>query len=186
MKFNPKIHHRKSIRLKNYDYSLAGLYFITICTHDRLPIFGNVVDGSMNLSDAGRMVASQWQELINRFPTIVLHENTVMPNHIHGIIEIVGAIPCGCPNGIDADEVGTGWAGTRPAPTIGDMVGAFKSLSTHGYIKNIKQNNWLPLPGKLWQRNYYEHIIRSEAAYLKIAEYIETNPQRWQEDTYYV
>jgi putative transposase len=66
------------------------------------------------------------------------------------------------------------------------MVGAFKSLSTHEYIKNIKQNNWLPLPGKLWQRNYYEHIIRNEEAYLKIAEYIETNPQRWQEDTYYV
>lgn len=186
MKFNPKTNHRKSIRLKNYDYSQAGLYFITICTHDRLPLFGNIVDGIMNLNVTGTMVNNQWLELTNRFPAIVLHENVVMPNHIHGIIEIVGAIPCGCPDGIGTiDE-----AGIRPAPTntktLGDMVGAFKSLSTHEYIKNIKQNNWLPLPGKLWQRNYYEHIIRNEEAYLKIADYIETNPQRWQEDTYYV
>ncbi len=176
MKFNPNIYHRKSIRLKNYDYSQAGLYFITICTENRYCLFGTIQDNNMALNNAGNMIASHWRELPNRFPAVVLHEYVVMPNHFHGIIESVGAIPCGCPDG----------AGTRPAPTIGDVVGAFKSLSTNEYIKKVKQNNWQPFAGKLWQRNYYEHIIRNEESYLTIAEYIQNNPLRWLEDKYYV
>ena len=137
------------------------------------------------------MVENQWLALPNRFPAVSLHENVVMPNHFHGIIQLVGAIPCGCPS----IPCGCSFrAGIKPAPTegeyhgctLGDVVGAFKSLSTNDYIKNVRQNNWQPFSGKLWQRNYYEHIIRNEAAYLKIAEYIKTNPQRWLEDTYYV
>jgi REP element-mobilizing transposase RayT len=184
MKFNPDIHHRKSIRLKNYDYSQTGLYFITICIHDRSPLFGKIIDGEMLLNAAGYMVANQWLQLPYRFSSIVLHEYIVMPNHFHGVIESVGAIPCGCPNA----AISCGCpdrAGIKPAPTIGDVVGAFKSLSTNEYIKNVKQNNWRPFAGKLWQRNYYEHIIRNEESYLKIADYIQTNPLRWQEDTYY-
>jgi putative transposase len=77
-------------------------------------------------------------------------------------------------------------AGTRPAPKVGDVVGAFKSLTTNEYIKNVKQNNWQSFAGKLWQRDYYEHIIRNEESYLKIAEYIQNNPLKWQEDKYYV
>lgn len=178
MKFNPDIHHRRSIRLKNYDYSQAGLYFITICIHDRSPLFGKIIDGEMLLNAAGYMVANQWLLLPYRFSTIVLHEYIVMPNHFHGIIESVGVIPYGCP---DEDRTGI-----NPAPTVGDVVGAFKSLSTNEYIRNVKQNEWQPFNGKLWQRNYYEHIIRDEEAYLKIAEYIQTNPLRWWEDTYHV
>lgn len=170
MKFNPYIHHRKSIRLKNYDYSQAGLYFITICVNDRSPLFGKITNGEMLLNAVGNMTNNQWLDLPNRFSFIVLHEYIVMPNHFHGIIE----------------SIGYNRAGIKPAPTIGDVVGAFKSLSTNEYIKNVKQNNWQPFAGKLWQRNYHEHIIRNEESYLEIAEYIQTNPLRWQEDKYYV
>ncbi len=113
------------------------------------------------------MIDSQWCELPNRFPSVVLHEYVVMPNHFHGVIELVGA-------------------DTKSVATIGDVVGAFKSLSTDEYIKNVKQNNWRPFAGKLWQRNYYEHVIRNEESYLKIAEYIQNNPLNWQKDKYFV
>ncbi|HEY8096491.1 MAG TPA: transposase, partial [Methylobacter sp.] len=147
MEFNSVIHHRKSIRLKNYDYSQAGLYFITVCIEGRHCLFGHILNDSMILNDVGKMISSQWNELDNRFLSIALHEYVVMPNHFHGIIEFVGdvgAIPCGCPSP------------RNPDPTIGDVVGAFKSLSTNEYIQNVKQNNWQPFAGKLWQRNYYE------------------------------
>jgi REP element-mobilizing transposase RayT len=94
-KYNPNIHHRKSIRLKGYDYSQAGLYFITICMNRRgnplwLP-FGNIKNGEMMLNDAGRMVENEWLKLPQRFSNIELHEYVVMSNHFHAIIEIVGA-----------------------------------------------------------------------------------------------
>jgi putative transposase len=96
MRSNPAI-HRKSIRLKNYDYSQAGLYFITVCVENRCCLFGHIHNDSMILNNAGNMIVSQWNELNNRFSSIVLHEYVVMPNRFHGIIELVGAIPCGCP-----------------------------------------------------------------------------------------
>ncbi|MCL2328973.1 MAG: transposase [Bacteroidetes bacterium] len=114
-KYNPEIHHRRSIRLKGYDYSQAGMYFVTICVQNREHLFGEIVDGEMILNDAGKMVEKEWVDLKNRFPNIELHEFVVMPNHFHGIIQIVdnvggggvGAIPCGCPvqNG-DISEIG--------------------------------------------------------------------------------
>ena len=176
MKYNPDIHHRKSIRLKNYDYSQAGLYFITIFVNNRLPLFGKIINNEMFLNAAGYMVANQWLQLPYRFSSVVLHEYIVMPNHFHGVIEFVGDNRAW----IDSNR-----AGINPAPTVGDVVGAFKSLSTNEYIKNVKQNEWLPFTDKLWQRNYHEHIIRNEESYLNIADYVKTNPLRWQEDRYY-
>ena len=90
-KYNPNIHHRKSIRLKGYDYSQAGLYFVTICCKNREYMFGNVKNGKMILNDAGKMVENEWLKLPKRFQNIELHEYTVMPNHFHSILEIVGA-----------------------------------------------------------------------------------------------
>ncbi|OQW90983.1 MAG: hypothetical protein BWK79_18145, partial [Beggiatoa sp. IS2] len=105
-------------------------------------------------------------------------------------VEFVGAIPCGCPDGARIDDnragvKGDNRAGIKPAPTISNVVGAFKSLSTNEYIKNVRRNNWPSFAGKLWQRNYYEHIIRSEELYSKFADYIQNNPLCWQEDVYY-
>ncbi|MDP4999472.1 MAG: hypothetical protein NWQ41_10940, partial [Saprospiraceae bacterium] len=90
-KYNPNIHHRKSIRLKGYDYSQAGLYFITICIQHRACLFGHITKGEMILNDAGNMVKNEWLNLKTRFPNIELHDYVVMPNHFHGILEIVGA-----------------------------------------------------------------------------------------------
>ena len=171
MKFNPKIHTRQSIRLKDYDYSQPGLYFITICVFQHRCLFGEINNSELILTDAGKMVEYQWQELKGRFMQIQLHEFIVMPNHFHGIVGFK-QIEKGQPQGI--------------APTVGDVVGAFKSISTNYYIQNVKQNNWFPFDGKLWQRNYYEHVIRNEQSYTKISEYIQTNNMKWQDDKYYV
>jgi REP element-mobilizing transposase RayT len=186
MKSNPPIHYRKSIRLKNYDYSMAGLYFITICTHERLPIFGNIVDGLMQLNDSGKIAHEEWQKTGSIRSNIVLHEFVIMPNHLHGIIQIVGA-HCMRPDGMQPNSIHAGQkehvqqGRMQCAPTVGDIIRGYKSAVTKGIKAFGSFSNHV-----IWQRNYYEHIIRNEAAYLKIADYIETNPQRWQEDTYYV
>jgi len=97
MQFNPEMHHRQSIRLRGYDYSQAGAYFITICTHKRQPFFGDIVDGVMMMNAAGIMVEKYWWELAVKFFGIRLHEYVTMPNHIHGVVEIVGADLRVCP-----------------------------------------------------------------------------------------
>ena len=182
MKYNPDIHHRRSIRLKGYDYSQAGLYFITICTQNRLCLFGEIENGEMILNDPGIMIEHQWQELIYCFDNIKLHEFIVMPNHFHGIIEFVGVPLVGTQN---MEQPSTMGQPQGIAPTVGDMVGAFKSLTTNEYIRGVKNNDWSRFNKKLWQRNYYEHIIRDEKSYYRILEYIKTNPRKWQDDKYY-
>src|SRR5437773_396353 len=100
MKYNSEIHHRRSIRLRGYDYSRAGLYFITICTKDRECLFGKIADGEMVLNDAGKIAFDEWMKLPERFPNFDLDVFQIMPNHIHGIIvlnDVVGGNPCGCP-----------------------------------------------------------------------------------------
>ncbi|MBI1185283.1 transposase [bacterium] len=200
MPYNPNIHHRKSIRLKGYDYSQAGLYFITICVQDRECLFGEIVDGAMILNDAGQMVENVWLKLPKRFTNIELHEFVVMPNHFHAIMEIVGAplvvdqnntvdqnSTVDQNNMVDQNEIGQpqGIAPTIKPKTVGDMVGAFQSIVTVEYIRGVKQLGWQPFNGKLWQRNYWEHIIRHEQAYHRISEYIINNPKNWDLDKFY-
>jgi len=91
MPYDPNIHHRKSIRLKGYDYSQAGMYFITLCVQDKLCLFGEVVNGEMVLNDAGRVANACWLNIPEHFPNAILYEHIVMPNYVHGIIEFVGA-----------------------------------------------------------------------------------------------
>lgn len=162
--------HRKSIRLRGYDYSQAGLYFITICTHERLPLFGEIVDGKMVPNETGMMAGKCWCAIPDHFPRVILDEFIVMPNHVHGIITI-GANDIGANNHLPLQH------GT--SRTIGSIVRGYKI----GVTKWLRANADVHV---VWQRNYYEHIIRDEEAYLKIAEYIQTNPQRWEEDTYHV
>ena len=169
MKYDPDIYHRRSVRLKGYDYSQDGYYFVTICTQNRQPLFGEIQKGAIILNDAGKMIDYQWNVLAGRFTHIELDEYIVMPNHFHGIIIVTNIR-----------------AGTRPAPTrmmtIGDMVGAFKSITSCEYINGVKQNHWKPFDGKLWQRNYYERIVRNETSLQRIRKYIVNNPPRWQQD----
>jgi len=183
MKYDPKIHHRKSLRLKNYDYSQAGLYFITICIQNRLHLFGEIVDDAMALNDAGLMIDKIWHEIPNNFANTQLNEFVIMPNHIHGIIKIsVGAPLVGAQNSGNAkNKTGQTQTGQPQgiAPTVGDIAGAFKSLTTNQYIKMVKKNILPPFDKKLWQRNYWEHIIRNDNEYQRIAQYITDNPQKW-------
>ncbi|MDP3028878.1 MAG: transposase [Deltaproteobacteria bacterium] len=165
-KYNPEIHHRHSIRLKDYDYRQAGGCFVTVCTQNRECLFGDVVDGEMRLNEAGRMTIKTWIGLTDRFPFIELDEFVVMPNHMHGIILIVG-VRLGGPNKGAASS----------APTLGDVMRTFKSIAA------ININRLLERTGRpLWQRNYYEHIIRNEEDLNRIREYITNNPTRWAED----
>lgn len=158
---------RKTIRLQHYDYSENGLYFITICVQDRLCLFGNISDEKMNLNNAGKMVETAYFELEQHFPTIKCLDYVIMPNHIHFILQIE-----------NSDKL------TRHS--LFDVIQRFKSRTNVEYIKNVKQNNWQPFNRKLWQRGYYEHIIRNEKDYLTIAEYIENNPLNWIQDKLYM
>ncbi len=169
-----KKNHRRSIRLKDYDYSQSGLYFITICIHHNINLLGEVINGKMALSCIGQMIEKQWLHLSERFEGIKVDEYVLMPNHFHGIIHL------GQPQGIESGQP------QGIAPTVGGMVGAFKSLSTNEYIRQVKDNNWPRFDKRLWQRNYYEHIIRNEESYRQISQYIQDNPLKWQEDKYYV
>ena len=314
-KYNPKIHHRRSIRLKGYDYSKAGAYFITTCCYHMTCLFGEVIDGTMILNDAGEMVHAQWLALKERFPNIELHEFVVMPNHFHGIINItsetdvklnvkvndvaiktsnedidlnnatveandtavgatlVVAIADEIIDVVDKDivkidddvdsvenasdfvqaqvqvqdEHGEGNHEGLPRrdsllsnftalntdenmndlseqtqlvnktigrdsllsnfialktdslienltdlseqkqpvnKTIGDMMDAFKSITTVEYIRGVKTLNWPPFNRKVWERNYYEHIIRNQQAYEAISNYIVNNPKKWKQDKF--
>ena len=187
MAYNPEIHKRKSIRLKGYDYSQAGLYFITICCQNRICRFGEIENDEMILNDAGKMIETEWMNLKNRFPNIELNEFVVMPNHFHGILEIVGAtlLDTTIPAENNLTETGQPQGIAPTTKTVGDMMDAFKSITTVEYIRGVKNSGWKPFDGKLWQRNYYEHIIRNEQSYHNISNYIINNPAKWQEDKFY-
>jgi len=186
-RYNPKIHHRKSIRLKGYDYSRAGLYYITICVQNRKHLFGRVENKKMIFSEAGEMIENQWLALTQRFPKIQLHEYIIMPNHFHSILEIIGTKTTEGASLILAPDNEKGQPqGIAPTnKTIGDIIGAFKSITTNEYIKNVKANNWQRFDRRLWQRNYWERIIRDEKAYDNISDYIIDNPKNWNEDKFY-
>jgi REP element-mobilizing transposase RayT len=194
MKYNLEKYRRRSIRLNGYDYAQAGANFVTIVVQGRECVFGEVADGIMRANDAGQMVYREWLALSARFTEVRLDEFVVMPNHCHGIITIgpsVGATLVVAPG---ADIVAPGAdmvapksrAGTSPAPTarrtLGDIVGAFKSITTHAYIQGVKRSGWPPFPDRLWQRNYFEHTIRDGASLGRIREYIINNPMQWELD----
>ena len=205
MKYDPEIHHRHSIRLKGYDYSQSVGYFITVCTQDRACFFGDAIGSEILLNEAGRMVASAWHVQPDRFPAVRLDAFVVMPNHIHGIVWIENGVGAGLvpaqmgaatlhgatilrgtiPHGTAPNR-----ATTRVAPTngdhIGDIVGAFKSLTTVAYARGVQQSGWLAFRGRLWQRNYYEHIIRDDESLNRIRQYILDNPSQWDIDPLHV
>ena len=179
MRFNPDIHHRRSIRLKHYNYSQSGAYFITICIQKRLCLFGHIVNDFMILSEAGKMISEQWEKLTSRFNEILLDEYIIMPNHFHGIVMIENQKEDRFSRAAYINR-----AIRSPYNSIlSGMIRIFKSITTHHYIHGVKNNNWRPFDGKLWQRNYHEHIIRNEMAFQKIREYTKNNPYTWKKDS---
>jgi len=183
MKFNPEIYHRHTIRLQGYDYSSEGAYFVTICTQNHECLFGEILNNKMILNAAGQMITTILQQIPDHYPGNDIDEFVVMPNHIHSII-IVGAGPRVCPNknvcpGPRACPGESGNHGGLPLP---DIVSRIKTMTTKKYSDGVIKSGWQPFNGKLWQRNYYEHIIRNENELFQIREYVENNPANWETD----
>jgi REP element-mobilizing transposase RayT len=171
---------RVSHRLSGYDYSSSALYFVTICIQDRVKIFGSIHDGKMLLNDAGKMIDKTIKSMENKFP-VLIDSCQIMPDHIHMILN-VGATLVVAYNDKTNNTNEICRAGTRPAPTVGNIVGVFKSLSTNEYIYHVKHDHWTMFNRTLWQRNYYDHIIRNEKEYWMIRQYIVNNPLHWNDD----
>ena len=202
MAYDPKIHRRRSLRLKGYDYTQVGAYFLTIVTQGRLCLFGEIVGKEMRLNEAGEMVCGFWEALPQRFPAIEMDMFVVMPNHLHGIIVIKNrattrVAPTNQKPDPDVENAPTvpNRATTRVAPTgimdggvgapitdqfaLGDVIGAYKSLSTVEYTRGVKKLKWAPFHRRLWQRNYYEHVVRHDESLRDLQQYIFDNPAQW-------
>jgi putative transposase len=189
MSYNPHIHHRRSIRLKGYDYSQAGAYFITICTHSMKCVFGDVINGEMILNEMGQNANDEWMKLPKRFPRIELDVFQIMPNHMHGIL--VWGTKGGTGKPCPYDPVGASLADAHSladAPDanapIGNIIGAYKSLVFNDCLELYKSRN--EFMGKLWQRNFYEHIIRNDYSYQRISNYIINNSANWNKDEFHM
>ena len=215
MAYNPEIHRRRSLRLKGYDYTHVGAYFVTIVTQGRLCLFGEIVGKEMRLNEAGEMVCRIWKALPQRFPSIEIDLFVVMPNHLHGIIVInqrkrattrvaptkstnvgAGLVPAQKTDDHPQNSATMSDRATiRVAPTgamegemeapikdlfaLGDVIGAYKSLTTVEYARGVKTTKWTPFHKRLWQRNYYEHVVRHEESLRDLQQYILDNPAQW-------
>jgi REP element-mobilizing transposase RayT len=156
-------HCRRVHRLPGHDYSSPGAYFVTVGAHERRRLFGVVTDGRFVPNDAGRMVDDAVTSLPGRFAHVRVDTSVVMPDHVH-LILVLGK--------------GAG-ATTRVAPTLGDIVGAFKSVTTVAYVRGVRQSGWPPFSQRLWQRDYHDHLIRDPLGLERIRRYILDNPRRW-------
>lgn len=189
-KFDPQKHHRRSIRLKGYDYSQEGAYYVTIVTWQREFLFGEIVNQEMMLSPYGEIVQKWWEEIPVHFLNVETGAFVIMPNHIHGIIYILeerrGTVPVPKDDGeitISQNDEMVGviqGGGTPPLrrPTLGQIIAYFKYQST----KEMNKADNTGTVTKFWQRNYYEHIIRDETDLQNKTDYIESNPLLWDED----
>jgi putative transposase len=178
---------RHSIRLTDYDYTNPGGYFITICVQDRRCVLGEINDSKVEPSHIGKIVEESWQYIPSHFHGIILDLNVIMPNHFHGIIIIEdtrldgrGEVPSPSNDETPSRENRGGMTPPLRKPTLGQVVGYFKYLSTKK-INELTNN----APGRLWQRNYYEHIIRNEQDLYNARKYILENPLKWEEDEFY-
>lgn len=174
--------NRQSIRLKNYDYSQNGLYFVTICTQNRENMFGDIVGANhdspvpkMVLNEFGKIVENVWESLPKHHP-VELDTFQIMPNHVHFVIQIVTELQSGRSRPTPTDK-------STFKPTLGFIVGMLKTESTKQINQySVGARRDAPQQHKIWQRNYYEHIIRTENDLNEIREYIKTNPQIWDRD----
>ncbi len=178
MRFDPQKHHRRSIRLKEFDYAQPGGYFVTIVTYQRDLLFGEIVNEEMVLNEFGKIADECWRVIPEHFPIVELGAYVIMPNHVHGIIVINDN-----KNGTtmkSSSSVGARHASPLPPrgvkpKSIGAIVGSFKSAVTRRIGREHNTRG-------IWQRNYYEHVIRNHEDWDRIHRYIESNPSLWTED----
>ena len=166
-RYNPDLHQRRSIRLRGYDYTQDAAYYVTIVTHGRRTLFGDIVDGEMRLNDTGQLTVDAWEWLATQHPYVELDSYIVMPNHLHGIVVIT-----------DQAKDGSQTGPTTPRKPLGRLIGAFKTVSTKQV--NLAQGTPAQL---LWQRSYYEHILRNDQSMERTRQYILDNPLQWAFDS---
>jgi REP element-mobilizing transposase RayT len=159
MPYDPNKHHRRSIRLSGYDYTSAGAYFVTMCAQSRAPRFATVTRAGLQLSAAGLMLDVWWRKLPDKFPAVALDASVIMPDHMHGIVWLQPS---------DADAV-----------ALGTTIQWFKTMTTNAYIRGVRTDGWPTFDRRLWQRDYYERIVRDDTALERIRAYIAANPARW-------
>lgn len=180
---NPQGRERKQIRLRGYDYSQDGYYFVTICTKNMVNRFGEIRNGVMGLNKIGCMVAKYWQEIPDHFSNVILGEWVVMPNHVHGIVVIEGD------DNVVGDAGGCGGlvgdADLRPL-RLNDRTKMLLPKIIHGFKSSISRRIRKIYPNTSfgWQRFYYDHVIRNEKSLNRIQEYIRYNPLKWEFDEY--
>lgn len=192
--YDPAIHHRRSIRLSGHDYADGGVYFVTLCVADRRPLFGTVVNGRMALNDAGRVAAACWRAIPEHFPQVALDEWIVMPDHVHGILRIgrrgmACHAPSACRGGLACQAPAAPKFGRPIAGALGTIIGAYKAATTRGIRRTglacqaprcqTSMGCHAPAPTAVWQRNYFDIIVRDDRALNNIRRYIRNNPAHW-------
>jgi putative transposase len=171
MIYDPKKHHRRSTRLRNFDYSQAGAYFVTVVTAGRKCLLGEIASHEMRPNAFGRLVQSVWYDLPKHYPRVGCDAFVIMPNHVHGVLILTDVVSVGA---------GNGRTGFKPAPTghrLPEIVRAFKTFSARR-INEIRDTRGV----SVWQRNYFEHVVRNEAELFRIREYVLNNPLQWELD----
>ena len=158
---------RKNIRLKIYNYKQNGAYFITICNQNRVSLWGEIIDDVMVLNEAGLMIEKWLFKMDDKFENFSIDGMVIMPNHLHFILII--------------DEVEK-----KNDISVSQVVQWFKAMTTNEYIKEVRRGVFPPFYKRIWQRNYYENIIRNETSFNEIQKYIEENPRKWKEDVLYL
>jgi REP element-mobilizing transposase RayT len=211
MAYDPARHRRRSIRLPDYDYASPGWYFVTICEHRRRPLFGTITDdGTISLSPAGAMVTDWWHRLPAKFPHLALDAFVAMPNHIHGLLCLHGPPPAdpavvradprvrpatdprvrptppdpGIPMGAAMGGTHTGAAngGAHTGAPLPRIIQWWKTMTTNAYIRGVRDHGWPRFGGRLWQRNYWERVVRNDHELANVRRYIAENPQHWHRD----
>jgi REP element-mobilizing transposase RayT len=181
MSYNREQHHRRSVRLPSHDYSTAGAYFITVCTWNRECLFGEVVGGEMQLNEYGEVVRACWMSIPEHVPQTTVDVFVVMPNHVHGVVWINRQGGATDGRGIDgrgtACRAPTGEFGRPVVGSLATIVRSFKSAATKR-LNDRRHGPGLPV----WQRNYYEHVVRDEDELHRIHQYIADNPRAWDLD----
>jgi len=179
------IHHRRSIRLETYDYSTSGFYYVTVCTQDKRHLLGYIEEGKMYLSSSGEMVLKWVDELEKKYPDIAIPSFVIMPNHIHMIVEkenvdlemrLVRNEHYRETGEHDSEDTGT---------VLFRVMQWFKTMSTNEYFRGVNAGKWERVRGKLWQRNYWEHVVRSYESLYHLDLYIRCNTVNWVKDKYY-
>ncbi|HHX09235.1 MAG TPA: transposase [Chloroflexi bacterium] len=175
---------RRNLRFSEFDYSQPGAYFVTIVTQNRKYLFGKIIEGEMILNDIGMMVNKIVEEIPQQYQGVHVEAYVIMPNHVHILFNIADTVsdpPARLLNGPD-DGQPQGVDPTKKRLSLPEIVHRIKSLTTHHYIIGVRDKGWTQFRNHLWQRSYYEHIIRNERDHQAIYDYILANPLNWDKD----